>query len=204
VVTTISTASSSTQSSMLLNPVQLSRSTLARIASKAATNGAPAFWSPSASSGKEPVANRHTSSQAGNAMAGSSQAKSARPGHWRCLTSDTHRTAAMASTATMTVSLVSTPQASSRPASTGRRRRTASRPASRKAQATGSAVSLDTLVSSPKYMGTSSPHSAWCPPSRANIPPRKPMATIAATLTATSMNGTRPPCPRDASQTSAG
>jgi hypothetical protein len=177
---------------------------LARIASKAATNGVPAFWSPSASSGKVPVANRHTSSQAGNVMAGSSQAKSGRAGHWRRLASDTHRTTAMASTATRTVSLVSTPQASSRPASTGLRLRTASRPASRKAQATGSAVSLDTLVSSPKYMGTRSPHSAWCPPSRANIPPRTPMATIAATLTATSMNGTSPPCPRDASQTSAG
>jgi hypothetical protein len=83
-------------------------------------------------------------------MAGSSQAKSGRPGNSRRRSSEPQRTSAMASTATMTVSLVSAPQASSTPASTGLRRRTASNPASRKAQATGSAVSRETLVSSPK------------------------------------------------------
>jgi hypothetical protein len=150
VATTTSTASSSIQSSMLVNLVQFSCAALWRMASKAAMNGAPAFWLPSASSGRVPVANLHTSSQAGNAMAGSSQAKSGRPGSSRRRSSEAQRTSAMASTATMTVSLVSAPQASSTPASTGLRRRTASSPASRKAQATGSAVSRETLVSSPK------------------------------------------------------
>ena len=150
VATTTSTASSSIQSSMLVNLVQFSCAALWRMASKAAMNGAPAFWLPSASSGMLPVANLHTSSQAANTMAGSSQAKSARLGRCRLRSSEPQRTTAMASTATMAVSLVSAAQANSTPASTGRRRRSASSPASRKAQATGSAVSRETLVSNPK------------------------------------------------------
>ena len=150
VATTTSTASCSIQLSMLLYLVQSSWAALWRMASKAAMNGAPAFWLPSASIGMLPVTTLHTSSQAANTMAGSSQARSARPGRCRLRSSEPQRTTAMASTATMTVSLVSAPQASSTPASTGRRRRSASSPASRKAHATGSAVSRETLVSNPK------------------------------------------------------
>jgi hypothetical protein len=159
--TTTSTVNSSIHMSTELNSVQRRCVTLRPIALAAAANGSPAFWSSSESSGRLPEANRATSSHAGKAMAGSSQAKSVRSGSSRCRISDPNRTTAIAATATITVSLVSAPQASSTPASTGRPRRAASSPASRKAQATGSAVSRDTLVSRPKYMAGSSPHSAW-------------------------------------------
>ena len=77
----------------------------------------------------------------------------------------------MAATRTITVSLVSTPKASSEAASLRRRARMASSPASMHAAATGSAVSRHRLVTSPKYPGTSRPQAACRPPWMANRPP---------------------------------
>jgi hypothetical protein len=114
------------------------------------------------------------------------------------------RRIAIAATATMTVSLVSAPYARKKAASTGRRARTASSPASRRAAASGSAVSRLRLVMRPKYPGTSKPASACRPPSRANRAPSQPSAPMAAMLTATSMTGTSECWPAETSQVSAG
>ena len=59
------------------------------------------------------------------------------------------------------------------------------------ASASGSAVSLPTLITRPKYAANSSPHSACRPDSRANFPPSQPMIPTQMRLTTTSTVGTR-------------